>query len=150
MAKIMKSVEVLRAACCVAGLDKQITDRERAYLLQIAAHAGVGQVSLNAMIDRAVRDPAFFQEQFRIIRADSEQTMRVLFGVACADHELTMDERIVLHHFAQVLGMDDKRFNELLVAAERNVGKKARLDRFRWSSLQFSFIRNSDSRRVSR
>lgn len=119
----MSRVEILRAACCVAGLDEHISDEEATMLQQIADYAGVGKASLDAMMDCAKTDPNYYDKQFRLVTADAETTMRVLFSVACADHDLTTDERIVLHHFAQVLGMDDARFNKILAAAQRKVDR---------------------------
>ena len=118
---VMKNVEILRAACCVAGLDESISDSERSMLERLAEHAGVGQTSLNAMIDRAVNDPDFYQEQFKTIRTDADSTMKALFCIAVADHVLTTEERVILHQFATRLGMDPKRFNQLLAAATKHV-----------------------------
>ena len=121
---VMKNVEILRAACCVAGLDESIHDSEREMLDRLAEHAGVGQTSLNAMIDRAVNDPDFYQEQFKTIRTDPDSTMKALFCIAVADHELSTEERVILHQFATRLGMDPKRFNQLLAAAAKHVERR--------------------------
>ena len=118
---VMRHVEILRAACCIAGLDEQISDEERSMLERLADHAGVGGTSLNAMIDRAVSDPDFYQEQFEMIRTDPDATMKALFCVAVADHELTTNERVILHHFATKLGMPAQRFNQLLGAARKHI-----------------------------
>ena len=119
----MQDVEILRAACCVAGLDEQITDSERGMLKRLANHAGVGAVSLEAMIDRAVSDPDFYQEQFEMVRTDPDATMKALFCVAVADRELTTDERVILHHFAAKLGMAPERFDQLLAAARKHIDR---------------------------
>jgi len=117
----MTQVEVLRAACCVAMLDKELDDREFRVLQKLAHEAGVGAASLNAMIDRARRDEKFFEQQFRVMKADPDETMKTLLAVAVSDRGLELNERVVLHHFAQKLGMDDARFDQLLSAAEKNV-----------------------------
>ncbi len=118
---IQNKVEVLRAACCIAGLDGRITSDERRMLEQLAEQVGVGQVSLNAMIERATGDPRFYQELFDDLRTTAENTMRVLFTVACADRELSDTELQTLYHFAALLGMDDKRFNQYIAAARKKV-----------------------------
>lgn len=120
----MTAVEILRAACCVAGLDREIDERELKILRDLAEHAGVGQMSLNAMIDRAKSDPDFYREQFRLIRTDAENTMRIVVSVAIADHVLTQEERIILAHFAERLGMTPERFNQYLAAAEKKIEEK--------------------------
>lgn len=118
---VMKEVEVLRAACCIAGLDQDIDPRERILLQKLADHVGVGSASLEAIINRSRQDPDFYQEQFEIIRADPDKTMKTLFFVAIADKVLTKDERIVLYRLSQKLGMDNERYNQLLAAAEKHV-----------------------------
>ena len=67
----MRHVEILRAACCVAGQDGTITDQESAMLNKLTDQIGVGQMSLNAMIERAKQDPQFYREQFEVLRADA-------------------------------------------------------------------------------
>jgi tellurite resistance protein len=125
---IMTKVEVLRAACCVAAADRNMSDRELAQLKRIADHVGVGSVSLDAMIERANRDPDFYHEMFRILQTDADNTLKVLFAVACADHQITDEERMMLYHFAKTLEMSDERFNQLLAAADRRVAQKGRGD----------------------
>lgn len=117
----MTHVEILRAACCIAGLDQEICEKERPLLDRLATAAGVGQVSFKAMMDRAKRDPAFFQEMFKIVKADPDAAFKVMLSVAIADGKLTTDERVVLHHFAQKLGLPEARSDQLLAAAEKRV-----------------------------
>ena len=118
---VMRNVEILRAACCVAGLDQHISVEERRMLERLAEHAGVGRTSLEAMISRAVDDPDFYQEQFKMIQTDPDATMKALFCVAVADRELKTAERVILHEFAVKLGMKPARFNQLLAAAVKHI-----------------------------
>ncbi len=118
----MTQVEVLRAACCIAGLDGRVCDAEHPLIKRLAEGAGVGAASLNAMITRAERDRNFYEEQFDLLKGEPEETMKTLFRVAVADGDVTQEERIVLRHFAKALGLNEKRFDELLSAAERHVG----------------------------
>ena len=78
------------------------------------------------MQERAKRDPKFYQEMFRILRVQADATMKVLFCVAIADHELTAEETAVLNHFAKVLGLDEKRLSRLHVAAQKHVQEKGK------------------------
>lgn len=105
MASPMRDVEVLRAACCVAGLDGEVTENERAVLDRLADNAGVGRVSLEAMIDRARRDQEFYKEQFRVLKADPGETIKALIEVARADGDEHVNERVVIGHFAERLGL---------------------------------------------
>lgn len=120
----MGDVEVLRAACCVAGLDGRITDGEMALLRRLAQRAGVGSVSLQAMIDRAKTDHNFYQEQFRLYATDPEATMTAVLGVAVCDGELSADERVVLQLFADRLKLSPERFDKLLAAAEKYLAQR--------------------------
>jgi len=122
----MTSVEVLRAACCVAGLDGEFDEREVALLRRLAEKAGVGAVSLKAMMDRAASDPNFYQEQFHYISADPRSAMTQIIAVAVADGHLAPDERIILHHFAERLALDERSFDKLLRAAENYTQRRAR------------------------
>lgn len=116
----MKEVEVLRAACCLAGIDGEICQREHPLLARLARAAGVGQASMDAMVERALGDASFFQEQFNILKADAEETMKTLFRIAIADGVLARSERVVLQHFAGKLDMSEARYEELLTAAEKH------------------------------
>ena len=119
MALPMVRVEIVRAACCIAGLDGKICARERPMLEKLAEFAGIGEVSLNAMIARAEEDQNFYQEQFQILKSDPAATITSLFCVACADGELLPSQRIILQHFADILGLDQKRFDQILEAAQK-------------------------------
>jgi tellurite resistance protein len=109
-------VEILRAACCIAGIDGAVDESEIPLLKELAHKAGVGAASMNAMIDRAERDPDFYQEMFRVLKADPEQTLQSLLEVARADGAVSDDERRLLSHFAEALGMEQSRFDEIVVA----------------------------------
>ncbi len=118
---VMKNVEILRAACCIAGLDKEINPREMQILEKLADRCGVGSASMGAMINRAREDREFYKEQFEMIRADPDLTMKALFIVAIADKVLAPDERVVLYQLSKTLGMTNERYNQLLKAAEKHV-----------------------------
>ena len=117
----MHDVEILRAACCVAGLDEKITDDERAILQRLADHAGVGKVSLTAIIERGRTDPFFFEKQFEILKTDPTSTLSTLIDVACADGQILDAQRVVLQHFADALGLPDDKFQSLLAEAQQKI-----------------------------
>jgi uncharacterized membrane protein YebE (DUF533 family) len=120
----ISDVEVLRAACCMAGLDGVVTPEEMAMVQKLADKAGVGAVSLRAMLDRAKADPNFYKEQFRILHADPSSTMTAVVGVAMADGDLSRDERVILQQFAERLGMRQEVYVKLIESAERLVAEK--------------------------
>ena len=117
MSMEMQQVEVLRAACCLAASDGKIAEREMVLLRKLAEQPGVGSASLNAMIERAKTEPGYFQKQFELLKADAESSMLTLFGVAISDGELSDDQRVMLHYFADKLGLSEARFEKLLSSA---------------------------------
>lgn len=125
----MTEVQLVRAACCVAGLDQEICDKERPLLDKIARGAGVGRVSLEAMINRARTDQDFYREQFDILKPEPDRAIRTLLKVAMADGVITQEERIILHHFAERLGVDEAKFERLLDKAERELERERERDR---------------------
>lgn len=115
-------VEILRAACCVAGLDGGVCQDELNLLQQMASDIGVGKASLDAMVSRSEKDPNFYQELFKILTADAEGTMEILFRVAVVDSELNVNESVVLHDFARRLGVSEERYEEMLKKVDRSIG----------------------------
>ena len=118
---MLDKVEVLRAACCVAGLDGTISDNEMPILQGLATEAGVGAASFKAMRDRATTDPKYYEQQFRFLRGDPDETIKTLLRVAVADGELHPNERVVMQVFATKLGISEDRYHQLLTAAEQIV-----------------------------
>lgn len=120
---MLNKVEVLRAACCIAGLDGKIGDQEMAILQKLATEAGVGTASFKAMRDRAASDPNYYEQQFRFLRGDPDESMKIMLNVAVSDGELHPNERVVLQSFATKLGLSEERYHKLLAAAESIVAR---------------------------
>ena len=114
-------VEVLRACCCVAGADGECSESEMALLQRMAKEIGVGQASLRAMIDRGVSDPAFYQQHFKILKADPSQALAILFQVAAADGTLPDAEVAVLNGLAENLDVPQEIFEEVKAAAQKSL-----------------------------
>lgn len=115
---LMAQVEIVRAACCIASLDGDICGKESKLLEKLADRVGIGAVSLGAMRERARKDPHFYEQQFNNLKSDARKTIQMLFAVAIADGKLSADERIVLQHFADKLGLPQDRFDHILDAAQ--------------------------------
>lgn len=115
----MIQVEVLRAACCVAGADGVTTDEERSLLDKLAKQTGVGLASLEAMIDRACCDQDFCNEQFKILKAEPKDAMAILLEVAMVDGEIEAAELRVLSLFASRLSVPDDIFKQLAETAKQ-------------------------------
>ena len=110
----MQKVDILRAACCVAGIDGQTTDAEKAVINKLASDAGVGRASVEAMIDRGSTDPEFCKEQFCILKEDPQESMAALLEVAMADGTLSDAEAQVLRSLAEQLSIPPDVFDQLI------------------------------------
>ena len=110
----VEKVALLRAACCVAGIDKEITAPEEAVIRRLAADVGVGKASLQAMMDRANTDPDFYKEQFTAFKSEPQETMAGLLEVAMADGQISDAEVTVLGELANRLDIPPAVFQELV------------------------------------
>ena len=110
----MFKVDVLRAACCVAGIDGEVNDSETKVLEKLASEVGVGSASLQAMISRGKTDPDFHKEQFRILKANPQETMAMLLEVALADGSCSEDECGVLKALSEKLEVSSEVFDQLI------------------------------------
>ena len=108
-----EKVELLRAACCVAGADQDASS-EHAVLKKMADEIGVGKASLQAMINRSESDPDFHKQQFQILKAEPKQAMAVLLEVALADGQIVDSEIGVLQRLAFNLGIEEQIVAELI------------------------------------
>ncbi len=108
-----QQVELVRAACCIAAADGETSDDELALLKGIAHQfGGVGRASLEAMIDRAERDPEFHRKQFDILRAQPLRCLDVLLSITAANGEIKESEFDVLKKLATKLGVEDDEFRQ--------------------------------------
>ena len=110
----LEQVALLRAACCVAGIDKEISPPEEAVIRRLASESGVGKASLEAMMERATTDQEFYKEQFRAFKSDPQRTMAGLLEVAMADGEISDEEISVLGELANRLEVPPAVFQELI------------------------------------
>ena len=125
MYESMRKVDLLRAACCVAGADGDTSDPERRALQTLADRAGIGTASLQAMIDLAESDDKFLDSQFRVAVKKPQETLKVLFKVAIIDGRLGKDEAIVLKRLAKQVGVESEQFDAWLKQSIDQAKKKA-------------------------
>ncbi|MEZ6087802.1 MAG: hypothetical protein R3C05_07235 [Pirellulaceae bacterium] len=109
----MSEVDLLRAACCIAGADGKVDDAELPVLKRLAERVGVGRASLEAMIARSETEPEFYKQQFRVLKQDADTTIAMLFDLATLDGEVNAREIEMLSLFAERLGMSPERFAEI-------------------------------------
>ena len=110
----IQRLDILRAACCVAGIDGDANEAQAAVLSRLAREVGVGKASLGAMIERAETDKTFHEEQFKVLEFEPKTTMATLLEVALADGELSDSEEDVLRILAGRLKIDLAMFEQLL------------------------------------
>ena len=114
----MVKVQVLRAACCVAGADGLTEPAERAIVEKLAKEVGVGDASIQAMLERATTEPDYVKDQFRVLKAEPENTMRLLISVAASDQQLEDAELAVLRQLGDQLGMESTKLDQLIEEAQ--------------------------------
>lgn len=113
----MIKVEILRAACCVAGANGESSEAEQQMLDRLAKECGVGQASLEAMVSRACSDQNFCNEQFRVLKADPKEAIATLLEVAMADGIIEESEAQILKVLATRLEVAEPVFDALLLKA---------------------------------
>lgn len=113
----MQRIEIVRACCCVASADGSITSEERDHLRKLAESIGIGSASLNAMIDRAMRDKEFYRQQFGTLRDDPLVTLDILVEAARAAGPVTEPELKMLWGLASQLGISQQDFGQRIEQA---------------------------------
>jgi tellurite resistance protein len=109
----IQDVEILRAACCIAAMDGEICSLELKVLAKLRERAGVGQVSFDQMIKAATNDPAYYERQFRYASGEPTRTIELLFEIARVDGSVSLEEKVMIRHFAQKLGLDESAYEAL-------------------------------------
>ncbi len=108
----MEKLELLKAALVVAAADGSISRAETGLIMGLAVRAGVGQASLQAMIDAAQRgeqpDPRILMQSPRSART----ALELLVAQARINGEITDSERDVLVRIAARLRITGDEFNE--------------------------------------
>lgn len=117
----MQRVDVLRAACCVAGSDGSLADQEIGLVKKLAREVGVGQASLSAMIERSIRDENFHQEQFKILKENPQQCLATVLEVAMADGVVSETEQAILRSLADNLQVPTEVFDQLMANVNKMI-----------------------------
>lgn len=116
--KSFEKLEILRAAVCIAGVDGEVDEQELKLIEKLSKEIGVGRASREAMIDRAIKDPDFHKQMFRVLKTETDQTMLTMFHAAMVDGKLDDSEIKVLKHFAEKLDVSDETFEKLVAKAQ--------------------------------
>jgi len=125
--KDIEKLELLKAALAVALADGQLRRSELGVVMGLAARVGLGQASLEAMMNAAKQDP-HFADGVLMNSGDSARTaFELLVAEARIDGEISDEEREVLTRLAGRLQISEDEFAELYKAGI------ARADRIRQS-----------------
>ena len=122
---LMEQVAVLRAACCIAAADGEISPGERGALEKLAMKAGVGRASREAMIEQALTSPDFLKSQFQVLVKDPERAIKVLLIVASIDGSIGEAEQLLIRTFGDRLSIDEGRLALLMRAGEEAAERAA-------------------------
>lgn len=101
----MHDLELLRAAVCVAGFDGTVDEAELAVVQELVERVGVGRASLKAMVELSCKDKNLYKNQLRLAQPNPQAALNFLVKVARADGDITPDERILVTHFGDKMGM---------------------------------------------
>ena len=99
-----------------------VTDAERELISKLGSMRGVGQASLQAMVERAKTDCAFCDEQFQILKTEPQETMAILLELAMVDGKIDVSEQDLLQSFAKRLNVPENIFAALLDKARSMAG----------------------------
>ena len=117
---LIQRVEILKAACCIAGADGEISRLEEESLKKMAEEIGVGAASLNAMMDLAVTDESFRDNQLRMVHKDPAAVFETLYRMARLDPDVPTPERDLLIRFGRKLGLETDQMNEVIRRAHQS------------------------------
>lgn len=110
---IHEDLELLNAVLALAVIDGDLSGGEKGIIQGLAARAGIGQVSLDAMIERARREPNVY-EDLRISDArKARKAMALLVAQARVDGEISDAERELLVKFATLMDIDTDEFAQI-------------------------------------
>lgn len=110
----MHDLELLRAAICVAGFDGTVDQTELAVVRGLVERVGVGRASLKAMIELSCKDKNLYRSQLRLAQPDTDAALSLLVKVARSDGELTPDERILVTHFGDKMGLSPEQVDAII------------------------------------
>jgi tellurite resistance protein len=104
---------IVRAACCIAAADGDVTSEEEAALCKLA-----GGVDCKDLLKKALTSPAFLEEALECVAEDPEEAMKTLLVVAAADGMLSDGERLLINHFAARFQVNEEVLRRLRRGAE--------------------------------
>jgi len=112
-----EDLELLNAVLALALADGKLTRGEQGIIQGLAGRIGVGQVSLDAMVERAKTDPDMYKELSIADSRKARLAMSLLVAQARVDGEISDEERGMLVKIAMRLGIDTGEFGQIYETA---------------------------------
>lgn len=106
----MEQLELLRAAIALAMADGQLSRSEKGVIEGLARRVGVGEVSLEAMLDSAQADDSIADNILIGSKKRARVALELLVAQARIDGEISDEERSVLVRIAKSLGFTTDEF----------------------------------------
>ena len=126
----MEDLELLKAALAVALADGEIRRSEKGVVQGLARRVGVGQPSLDAMIEAAEQDDSIADNILIGSKATARSALELLVAQARIDGEVSNEERGVLVRIATTLAITGDEFQAVYQAGIKRADKirKSRQD----------------------
>ena len=105
--------DLLKAAMAVAAADGVVKPSEMGVILGLAVRVGVGQISMEHMIEAAKRDPAFADNILMSSQRSARLAMELLVAQARIDGEISDEERELLVRLATRLQIPSDAFQAI-------------------------------------
>ncbi len=114
----MTDEEVLKAVCCLAGAESDVTVEELQLLSGLARRVGIERKPFESLMEKA-KDKDFRQQQIDFVTSDVDGSMNTLIRIARQEGSLQEGHVVMLlWRVAMKLQMSPERFEELLAVAE--------------------------------
>ncbi len=122
--KDLERLELLKAAIALALADRNISKSEFGVVMGLAARVGVGQASLEAMLDRARRGDTSIADQIIMQSPESARTaFEILVAQARLDGQISEPERDILARIAARLNITGEEFKSIYQAGINRADK---------------------------
>lgn len=112
----MEQLELLKAALAVAVADGQLKRSELGVVRGLALRVGLGEASLQAMMEAAKQDPHFGNNILMRSSNSARLALELLVAEARIDGEISDEERALLIRLAERLEVSGEEFTELYKA----------------------------------
>ena len=110
---------IVRAACCLAAVDAEVSDEEIHVLKRLAQGTDI-----DTFLGEAMRSPAFLAKQLECVVDDPNGAMEVLLAVAAADGMISDGEMLLIKQFADRFQINPEGLRRLRRAAQHAAGEE--------------------------